>query len=318
MAKRKCVHQEHESDHECCIRLEQNAKQQAIACTSETHQKTRAGMVLRTTKDQTTEVLNHNGNAAGSEAYPANEPKWRRWHTNAFKQKVRHNLNQFHQSMSLLQFAKCELCHEALPMMKVRVCNHLHVCDRCHSDKSIPTLFSYQNNAIPGPVPECLSQLSVMEMLITQIAPMMQTYVLPFSQYSYHGHVISLPQDIQSFATSLPCTGKSVGMIVVKCKGKNDAHKDFRVRRDRLQEALLWLRQNNRYYSNIEVDYAALNTLPDNGLLPDLQVIEDDDLIQPADAADDIMDTTSVTADTESSDDDSNYNSDDDSDTPLQ
>ena len=217
--------------------------------------------------------------------------------------------------MSSLQFATCELCHEAWPTMKARVRNNLHVCNRCHRDKSIPKLFSSQNNAIPGPVPECLSQLSVVEeMLIAQIAPMMQTYVLPFGQYGYRGHVLNLPQDIQSLATSLPRTGKSVGVIVVRRKGKNDANKDFCVRRDRVQEALLWLRRNNRYYSNIRIDYAALNALPDDGPLPDLQVIEDDDLIQPADAADDITDTADVNADAELSDDDS----DDASDAPLQ
>ena len=68
-----------------------------------------------------------------------------------------------------------------------------------------------------------------------------------------------------------------------------------------MQEALLSLRRNNRYYT--EIDYAALNALPDNGPLPDPQVIEDDDLIQPAYAADDITDTASVNANTESSDD---------------
>ena len=150
-----------------------------------------------TTKDQTTEGLDHNGNAAGSESHPANEHKWRRWHTDAFKHKVRDNLNRFHESMSSLQFATCDLCHEAWPTMKVRVRNNLHVCDRCHRDKSIPKLFSSQNNAVPGPVPECLSQLSVVEeMLIAQIVPMMQTYELPFGQYGYRGHVLNLSQDI--------------------------------------------------------------------------------------------------------------------------
>ena len=88
-------------------------------------------------------------------------------------------------------------------------------------------------------------------------------------------------------------------MIVARRKGKNDFHKDFRVRGDRVQEALLWLRRNNRYYSNIEIDYAVLNALPDDDPLPDLQVIEDDDLIQPADTDDDITDTAGVNADTE-------------------
>ena len=328
-AKRRCVRQVHESGHERCTRPEQNAKQQATTRISETHEQTqergeryarchresRCGTA--TTEDQTTEGLDHNGNAAGSESHSANKPKWRR-HTDAFKQNVRDNLNRFHESMSSLQFATCELCHEAWPAMKVRVRNNLHVCDHCHRDKSIPKLFSSQNNPIHGPVPQCLSQLSVVEeMMIAQIAPMMQMYVLPFGQYGYRGNVLNLPQGIQSLATFLPRTGKSVGVITVRLKGKNDSHKDFRVTRDRVQEALLWLRRNNRYYCNIEIDYAALNALPDDGPLPDLQVIEDDDLIQPADTADDITDTAGVNDDTEFSDDDSDDGSDDGSDAPF-
>ena len=142
MAKRRCVRQGHEYGHERCTRQEKNAKQQATARTSETHEQTRerresdarchreSRCGTATTKDQTTEGLDHNGNAAGSESHPANKLKWRRWHTDAFKQKVRDNLNRFHESMSSLQFATCELCHEAWPTMKVRVRNNLHVCDR--------------------------------------------------------------------------------------------------------------------------------------------------------------------------------------------
>ena len=76
---------------------------------------------------------------------------------------------------------------------------------------------------------------------------MIQTYVFPFGQYSYRGDVVNLPQDIQSLATELPRAGKSVGVIVVRRRiGKSGAHKDFRVRRDRVLHALLWLKEHNR------------------------------------------------------------------------
>ena len=34
--------------------------------------------------------------------------------------------------------------------------------------------------------------------------PVMSIYKLPHGQYGYSGHVINFPQDMQSFATSLP------------------------------------------------------------------------------------------------------------------
>ena len=62
--------------------------------------------------------------------------------------------------------------------------------------QGLPKLFSILNNAIPGPAPKCLARLSVLEeMLIAQIMPMMQTFILLYGQYGYKGHVICLPQD---------------------------------------------------------------------------------------------------------------------------
>ena len=42
------------------------------------------------------------------------------------------------------------------------------------------------------------------EMLIAAVMPIMSIYHLPYGQYSQSGHVINLPQDAVSFASSLP------------------------------------------------------------------------------------------------------------------
>ena len=41
-------------------------------------------------------------------------------------------------------------------------------------------------------------------MLISAVLPIMSLYKLPHGQYAYSGHVINLPQDVASFANSLP------------------------------------------------------------------------------------------------------------------
>ena len=41
-------------------------------------------------------------------------------------------------------------------------------------------------------------------MLISAVMPIMSVYRLPQGQYGYSGHVINLPQDVASFAQSLP------------------------------------------------------------------------------------------------------------------
>ena len=41
-------------------------------------------------------------------------------------------------------------------------------------------------------------------MLVSAIMPVMSIYQLPLGQYGYTDHVINLPQDVISFAHSLP------------------------------------------------------------------------------------------------------------------
>ena len=40
--------------------------------------------------------------------------------------------------------------------------------------------------------------------MISAVLPIMSLYKLPHGQYAYTGHVINLPQDVASFANSLP------------------------------------------------------------------------------------------------------------------
>ena len=49
-------------------------------------------------------------------------------------------------------------------------------------------------------------------------------------------------------------------------KGRNDTFKDVNVRRQKISDALLWLIQNNPHYSDVQIDYEALNALPDNAV----------------------------------------------------
>ena len=81
------------------------------------------------------------------------------------------------------------------------------------------------------------------EMLLAYIMPMMQTYILPYSQDGYKEHVICLQQDVQSVATALPRTGRSVGVI-----------------------------RNNRYYSNVTIDCDVADALPQDSTLSEMQV----------------------------------------------
>ena len=111
-------------------------------------------------------------------------------------------------------------------------------------------------------------------MLISAVIPIMTIYRLPHGQYGYRGHVINLPQDLTTFATSLPRLPKELDILNVRKEGSDCTHRDFRVRKSVVLGALLWLKHHNKYYRNVNIDYDSLNELPEDGNLSGLTRIK--------------------------------------------
>jgi hypothetical protein len=63
---------------------------------------------------------------------------------------------------------------------------------------------------------------------------------------------------------SLPRHPVHIGVLIVR-KTFSDGHFDFKVRKQRITEALQWLKANNIYYKDITIDFDTLNLLPDDG-----------------------------------------------------
>ena len=102
----------------------------------------------------------------------------------------------------------------------------------------------------------------------------MTIYRLRHGQYGYRGHVINLPQDLTTFATSLPRLPKELDILIVRKEGSDCTHRDFRVRKSVVLGALLWLKHHNKYYRNVNIDYDSLNELPEDGNLSGLTGIK--------------------------------------------
>ena len=192
---------------------------------------------------------------------PALEDEW-----------VQGKLAAFHAKMSSLSFTHCSCCNESFPSIKLTSGDS--VCSRCSRDKQEPKLYSAANNMDPGSVPLALQGLTqVEEMLISPVMPIMSVYKLPLGQYGYSGHVINLPQDVASFVRSLPRVPSQLDVVVVHREGATGSHKDFKVRRSRVLQALLWLMENNQYFREISLDHAALAQLPEDGELSGLSAV---------------------------------------------
>ncbi|EXX66670.1 hypothetical protein RirG_121580 [Rhizophagus irregularis DAOM 197198w] len=68
-------------------------------------------------------------------------------------------------------------------------------------------------------------------------------------------------------------------MLVIRHQSVSNAEafRDFKVRRDKVIQALIWLKQNNRYYANVIIDHEILQSLPIDGTIDDqLQDINED------------------------------------------
>lgn len=61
----------------------------------------------------------------------------------------------------------------------------------------------------------------------------------------------------------------------------------MRVRRERVLTALQWLKENNPFYSNITINHNTLGRLPEDGIPPELQTVENNALEEGADDSND-------------------------------
>ncbi len=198
-------------------------------------------------------------------------------------------IGSFHSKIAGCQFSNCDSCGESFPNLNVSSTSGQ--CTRCSRDKRQPKLYSRENGMEPGPVPvELQGLMQVEEMLISRVMPMMTLYRLPHGQYGYRGHIINLPQDISSFATSLPRLPSKLDVVLVRREGANGSHKEFQVRRSKILGGLEWLQQHNMYYRDITLNREALSQLPEDGDLADLATVPLEDPVadeEPREQSDD-------------------------------
>ena len=189
---------------------------------------------------------------------------------------VQNEMHSFHLDQERLQHRQCTTCKEAWPTRQ-NVASQVYICYRCKRDKKSLKKFSAGNDMDPGIVPEQLKGLTqVEEMLISRVCPIMRIYRKHGGQRGYKGHVLNLPQDVQSFLNRLPSQVADLPVLVVRRHGADETHRDFTVRRHRVLDAILWLKTNNPFFKDIEIDRAVINSLPENGIPEELRYVIDE------------------------------------------
>ena len=86
-------------------------------------------------------------------------------------------------------------------------------------------------------------------------------------QWRFKGYVTCFPQDIQPVVSVLLRVSIEVLVLRSQQSANADAMREFRVSRQRVHNALLWLIEHNCYYGDISVSVKNLEKLPDDGPL---------------------------------------------------
>lgn len=180
------------------------------------------------------------------------------------------HMDDFEREMAALKIQSCVVCHES----RIVECGYSsEECPRCASSKCSPKKFSEENNMIPCPVPPELQGLTpVEELMIAKAVSVMRCYYKKGGQRGYSG--LSLPQEVNEFAKRLPRPVQEIPMVFLRRHGIDDTFKDFVVRKIVLWNALVWLKQHNPFYSDIEIDEVYLQNLPTDGVPSGVQNVD--------------------------------------------
>ena len=214
-----------------------------------------------------------------------------------------HN-NQFNSEMrNIVNYKICLICREIDLISNLIINNRTNICSRDARQRF--KKFSKEAGMIPDEIPEVLKNLSLLEeLLICRHIPFMHISRLRGGgQYGYRNHVIAFPQDVNAFAQQLPRSVSDSGIIIVRKEGLNNTHRDYRVRRNVVFNALVWLKDNNPYYSHIEICEDRLQELPDDDIpsniptqiIPDNQQTTHRDQAEEDEEQEDTTEITSVT-----------------------
>ncbi|CAB3983695.1 Hypothetical predicted protein [Paramuricea clavata] len=152
---------------------------------------------------------------------------------------VQNEMHSFHLDQEHLEHRQCTICKEAWPTRQ-NLASEVFICYRCKRDKKSPKKFSADNDMDPGTVPEQLRGLT------------------------------------QIFKNRLPSHVADLPVLIVRRHGAEDTHRDFTVRRHKVLEAVLWLKTNNPFFKDIEIDRDVIQSLPENGIPDELRYVIDE------------------------------------------
>ena len=181
-----------------------------------------------------------------------------------------------------LDLRVCNTC-KCFKKMRARHGVQIETCSNCLNQKN--KLYTSINDAQPTEIPKCLLRLSKQEKrLIALLNPTTPIITLTKSAQGnkmFRGNVAIFMNDLQFKIDKLPNLSGKYILVREKGIGRNLNTKMTIVRRQYVLEALLWLKENNFLYKDIEISEEDINKLPENSCFAECFDHEDDNNVTP-------------------------------------
>ena len=161
----------------------------------------------------------------------------------------------------------------------------MQICPDCHSSlchDKVPR-FALANRLYRGKLPDKFKDLTWIEEMVCakyrNTAHITRIYQSsdPAQPKVFHGNTCAHDMNVVSTASVLPRTPADVnGMLSVVFIGPGKFKPEylglmFKIRKQKVWEFLIWLKQNNRLYRDMPLDETIMNLYPDDGTLPHIE-----------------------------------------------
>ena len=170
----------------------------------------------------------------------------------------------------------CNICNESwFTNFKVNPKNGM--CGRCEglAKKNLYT-FGDRNAMVPGPIPQCLKDLTYVEECAIKLAqPVMNLYCRKGGKTGLVGNTITYEQKIQDLVNELPLAGEDMPFCILQKDGQ--IPKEFTVRPHLLRESLEYLIEHSPAYKHVKISERNLQRYEDsNGLVEGIPILNYD------------------------------------------
>lgn len=188
-------------------------------------------------------------------------------------------IKKFDSACTSIVWRDCGNCNTRFPDLKITK-------GKCASCNRHPFRWTARNNMDPGVVPPELIGLTPIEcMLIARVNPVITIFRHLGNQHKYRGNVINFPQNIEEYTTVLPHLPADLPYILIFHRSATPADITFTARADKVRAALYWLKRNNKWYHDIDINENNLSSLPGDGNITSMlrNITVDDDTETDAD-----------------------------------